>query len=180
MHEDVEKILLTREELDFAARRLGEKITADYSGKNLLVIGVLKGSVYFLTDLTRYIDLPCNIDFVRASSYGSGTVSSGEIRITNDTYSDLSGYDVLLVEDILDTGRTLMYIRNMLLERNPVSIHVATLLDKPARRAVDITADYVGVEVPDAFIVGYGLDYNQLYRNLPYIGILKKEIYENN
>ncbi len=180
MHEDVEKILLTREELDSAARRLGEKITADYSGKNLLVIGVLKGSVYFLTDLTRYIDLPCNIDFVRASSYGSGTVSSGEIRITNDTYSDLSGYDVLLVEDILDTGRTLMHIRNMLLERNPVSIRVATLLDKPARRAVDITADYVGVEVPDAFVVGYGLDYNQLYRNLPYIGILKKEIYGNN
>ncbi|MGN1329245.1 MAG: hypoxanthine phosphoribosyltransferase [Eubacterium sp.] len=178
MNKDVEKILVTEEELNKIAHRLGAKITEDYAGKKLLIIGVLKGSIYFLTDLSRYIDLPCNIDFVQASSYGASTVSSGEIEIVKDTYKDLTGYDVLLVEDILDTGRTLKYIHDMLSLRNPESISVVTLLDKPARRIVDIHADYVGVDVPDAFVVGYGLDYDQLYRNLPYIGVLKKSVYE--
>ena len=149
-----------------------------YEGKKLLLVGVLKGSIYFFTDLTRYIDLPCNIDFIQASSYGAGTVSSGNIQIIKDIADDLTGFDVLLVEDILDTGNTLKYIHDMLSKRNPESIGVVTLLDKPARRTADIKADYVGVDVPDAFVVGYGLDYNQYYRNLPYIGVLKKSIYE--
>lgn len=178
MHEDVEKILVTEEELNKIARRLGAQLTKDYAGKKLLVVGVLKGSIYFLTDLSRYIDRPCNIDFIQASSYGSGTESSGQIKIIKDISDDLTGFDVLLVEDILDTGRTLKHIHDMLSKRNPESIAVVTLLDKPARRIADIKADYVGVDVPDAFVVGYGLDYDQFYRNLPYIGILKKSVYE--
>lgn len=178
MNQDVERILVTEEELCAITRKLGQDITRDYQGKKLLVVGVLKGSVYFLTDLTRHIDLPCNIDFIQASSYGSGTVSSGEIKIIKDIGEDLSGFDVLLVEDILDSGRTLKHIHDMLSKRNPDSITVVTLLDKPARRAVDIYADYVGVDVPDEFVVGYGLDYDQFYRNLPYIGVLKRSVYE--
>ncbi len=178
MNKDVEKILVTEEELSKIAHKLGKGITNDYQGKKLLVVGVLKGSIYFLTDLSRYIDLPCNIDFIQASSYGSSTVSSGEIKIIKDISEDLTGFDVLLVEDILDTGRTLKYICDMLSKRNPNSIAVVTLLDKPARRIADISADYVGVDVPDEFVVGYGLDYNQFYRNLPYIGVLKRSIYE--
>lgn len=177
MNKDIEKILVTQQDLAEITKTLGEQITKDYAGKKLLMVGVLKGSIYFLTDLSRNIDLPCNIDFIQASSYGAGTVTSGEIKITKDIGSDLSGYDVLLVEDILDTGRTLKYIHDMLSKRNPQSISVITLLDKPARREVDICADYVGVDVPNAFVVGYGLDYNQLYRNLPYIGILKESVY---
>ena len=178
MHQDVEKILVTEEELNAIAHRLAKQITKDYEGKKLLLVGVLKGSIYFFTDLTRYIDLPCNIDFIQASSYGAGTVSSGNIKIIKDIADDLTGFDVLLVEDILDTGNTLKYIHDMLSKRNPESIGVVTLLDKPARRTADIKADYVGVDVPDAFVVGYGLDYDQYYRNLPYIGVLKKSIYE--
>lgn len=178
MHQDVEKILVTEEELNAIAHRLAKQITKDYEGKKLLLVGVLKGSIYFFTDLTRYIDLPCNIDFIQASSYGAGTVSSGNIQIIKDIADDLTGFDVLLVEDILDTGNTLKYIHDMLSKRNPESIGVVTLLDKPARRTADIKADYVGVDVPDAFVVGYGLDYDQYYRNLPYIGVLKKSIYE--
>lgn len=177
MNKDIEKILVTQQDLAEITKKLGEQITKDYAGKKLLMVGVLKGSIYFLTDLSRNIDLPCNIDFIQASSYGAGTVTSGEIKITKDIASDLSGYDVLLVEDILDTGRTLKHIHDMLSKRNPQSISVITLLDKPARREVDIYADYVGVDVPNAFVVGYGLDYNQLYRNLPYIGILKESVY---
>jgi len=178
MNKDVEKILVTEEELSKIAHKLGKEITKDYQGRKLLVVGVLKGSIYFLTDLSRYIDLPCNIDFIQASSYGSSTVSSGEIKIIKDISEDLTGFDVLLVEDILDTGRTLKYICDMLSKRNPNSIAVVTLLDKPARRIADISADYVGVDVPDEFVVGYGLDYNQFYRNLPYIGVLKRSVYE--
>lgn len=177
MNKDIEKILVTQQDLAEITKKLGEQITKDYAGKKLLMVGVLKGSIYFLTDLSRNIDLPCNIDFIQASSYGAGTVTSGEIKITKDIAGDLSGYDVLLVEDILDTGRTLKHIHDMLSKRNPQSISVITLLDKPARREVDIYADYVGVDVPNAFVVGYGLDYNQLYRNLPYIGILKESVY---
>ena len=178
MNKDIEKILVTKEELNGLARKLGQQITKDYAGKKLLVVGVLKGSVYFLTDLSRYIDLPCHIDFIQASSYGAGTESSGTVKIIKDIDDDLTGFDVLLVEDILDTGRTLKYIHDMLKTRNPDSIAVATLLDKPARRIADIKADYVGVDVPNEFVVGYGLDYNQYYRNLPYIGVLKKEVYD--
>jgi hypoxanthine phosphoribosyltransferase len=180
MNKDVEKILVTQEELAQITKELGHKITEDYKGKKLLIVGVLKGSIYFLTDLSRNIDLPCHIDFIQASSYGSGTVSGGVINIVKDISDDLTGFDVLLVEDILDTGRTLKHIHDMLSKRNPESIAVVTLLDKPSRREVDIHADYVGVDVPNAFVVGYGLDYDQYYRNLPYIGVLKEEVYKNN
>lgn len=178
MNQDIKKILVTEEELYTITKKLGEQITKDYAGKKLLLVGVLKGSIYFLTDLSRHIDLPCQLDFVQASSYGSGTSSSGTIEIVKDIAEDLSGFDVLLVEDILDTGRTLKHIHDMLSKRNPQSIGVVTLLDKPARREVDIHADYVGVDVPNEFVVGYGLDYDQYYRNLPYIGVLKEEVYE--
>ena len=177
MNRDIKKILVTEEELAELTKKLGEQITRDYAGKKLLIVGVLKGSIYFLTDLSRHIDLPCHIDFIQASSYGAGTESSGKIKIVKDIDSDLTGFDVLLVEDILDTGRTLKHIHDMLSTRNPNSIAVVTLLDKPARREVDIKADYTGVDIPNEFAVGYGLDYNQYYRNLPYIGVLKEEIY---
>lgn len=177
MNQDIKKILVTEEELAKLTKKLGEQITRDYAGKKLLIVGVLKGSIYFLTDLSRHIDLPCHIDFIQASSYGAGTESSGTIRIIKDIDADLTGFDVLLVEDILDTGRTLKHIHDMLSTRNPNSIAVVTLLDKPARREVDIKADYTGVDIPNEFAVGYGLDYNQYYRNLPYIGVLKEEIY---
>ena len=178
MNKDIEKILVTEEELAEITKKLGEQITRDYAGKKLLIVGVLKGSIYFLTDLSRHIDLPCQIDFIQASSYGSSTVSSGVIKITKDIAEDLTGFDVLLVEDILDTGKTLKHIHDMLIKRNPESIAVITLLDKPSRREADIHADYVGVDVPNAFVVGYVLDYDQFYRNLPYIGILKEEVYK--
>lgn len=178
MNKDIDKILVTEEELADITKRLGEQITRDYAGKKLLIVGVLKGSIYFLTDLSRHIDLPCQIDFIQASSYGSSTVSSGVIKITKDIAEDLTGFDVLLVEDILDTGKTLKHIHDMLIKRNPESIAVITLLDKPSRREADIHADYVGVDVPNAFVVGYGLDYDQFYRNLPYIGVLKEEVYK--
>lgn len=177
MNRDIKKILVTEKELSQLTKKLGEQITRDYAGKKLLIVGVLKGSIYFLTDLSRHIDLPCHIDFIQASSYGAGTESSGTIKITKDIDADLTGFDVLLVEDILDTGRTLKHIHDMLSKRNPNSIAVVTLLDKPARREVDIKADYTGVDIPNEFAVGYGLDYNQYYRNLPYIGVLKEEIY---
>lgn len=178
MNKDVERILVTEEELNTIARRLGAQITKDYEGKHLLVVAVLKGSIYFFTDLTRYIELPCQLDFIQASSYGEGTVSSGVIKIVKDISDDLMGFDVLLVEDILDTGNTLKYILDMLEKRNPNSLSVVTLLDKAERRVADVKAKYVGCDVPNEFVVGYGLDYNQEYRNLPYIGVLKKEIYE--
>lgn len=178
MHQDIKKVLVAEEELYEITKKLGEKITKDYQGKKLLMVGVLKGSIYFLTDLSRHIDLPCQLDFIQASSYGSGTVSSGNIKITKDIADDLSEFDVLLVEDILDTGNTLKHIYDMLIQRNPQSIAVITLLDKPSRRVADIKADYVGVDVPNEFVVGYGLDYDQYYRNLPYIGVLKEEVYE--
>ncbi|HBN38881.1 MAG TPA: hypoxanthine phosphoribosyltransferase [Ruminococcaceae bacterium] len=178
MNKDIEKILVTEEELADITKKLGEQITRDYAEKKLLIVGVLKGSIYFLTDLSRHIDLPCQLDFIQASSYGNSTVSSGVIKITKDIAEDLTGFDVLLVEDILDTGKTLKHIHDMLIKRNPESIAVITLLDKPSRREADIHADYVGVDVPNAFVVGYGLDYDQFYRNLPYIGILKEEVYK--
>ena len=158
--------------------RLGAKITEDFKDKNLLVVGILKGSIYFMTDLTRYIDLPLKLDFLAVSSYGGGTSSSGAVKILKDIDINLEGYDILLVEDILDSGRTLHYVCEMLKTRKPKSVSIVTLLDKPERRVVDLTPDYVGCQVPDEFVVGYGLDYDQKYRNLPYIGSLKREIYE--
>lgn len=175
---DIKEVLVTKEELQKINERLGAQITKDFEGKNLLVVGILKGSLYFMADLTRYIDLPLKLDFLAVSSYGSGTTSTGSVKIIKDIDIDLTGYDVLLVEDILDSGRTLHYVSKMLSARGANSISIVTLLDKPERRVVDLTPDYVGCDVPDEFVVGYGLDYDQQYRNIPYIGALKREIYE--
>lgn len=175
---DVSEVLVSKEELDEINKRLGAQITKDFAGKNLLVVGILKGSLYFMADLTRYIDLPLKLDFLAVSSYGGGTTSTGAVKIVKDIDINLQGYDVLLVEDILDSGRTLDYVTRMLSARGVNSISIVTLLDKPERRVVDLHPDYVGCDVPDEFVVGYGLDYDQQYRNLPYIGALKREIYE--
>lgn len=175
---DISQVLVTEDQLREINARLGAQITQDFADKNLLVIGILKGSLYFMADLTRYIDLPLKLDFLAVSSYGAGTTSSGAVKIVKDVDIDLGGYDVLLVEDILDSGRTLDYVSRLLSARGAKSISIVTLLDKPERRVVDLKPDYVGCDVPDEFVVGYGLDYDQLYRNLPYIGALKREIYE--
>ena len=178
LNKDIKEVLVTEEQLKEVNERLGAKITEDFKDKNLLVVGILKGSIYFMTDLTRYIDLPLKLDFLAVSSYGGGTSSSGAVKILKDIDINLEGYDILLVEDILDSGRTLHYVCEMLKTRKPKSVSIVTLLDKPERRVVDLTPDYVGCQVPDEFVVGYGLDYDQRYRNLPYIGSLKREIYE--
>lgn len=178
MHKDIERVLVTQEELRRINEELGRKITEDFRGKNLLVLGILKGCVFFMTDLVRCIELPMSIDFMSVSSYGSGTESTGRVKITKDIDIDLNGCDVLLVEDILDSGRTLKYVSDILETRGANSISIVTLLDKPERRVAPVTPDYVGCSVPDEFVVGYGLDYDQRYRNLPYIGALKRSVYE--
>lgn len=178
MLNDIERVLVTENELREINERLGKRITKDFEGKNLLVLGILKGCVFFMTDLVRRIELPMSIDFMSVSSYGSGTESTGRVKITKDIDIDLNGYDILLVEDILDSGRTLKYVSDILKTRGANSISIVTLLDKPERRVAPITPDYVGCSVPDEFVVGYGLDYDQKYRNLPYIGALKRSVYE--
>ncbi len=178
MNQNIEKILVTEDELKEINKKLGEQITKDFEGKNLLVLGILKGCVFFMTDLVRNINLPLSIDFMSVSSYGSGTESTGRVKITKDIDIDLAGYDVLLVEDILDSGRTLKYVSDILKTRGANSISIVTLLDKPDRRVAPVTPDYVGCDVPDEFVVGYGLDYDQKFRNLPYIGALKRSVYE--
>ncbi|HOA33683.1 MAG: hypoxanthine phosphoribosyltransferase [Clostridiales bacterium] len=178
MLKDIDRILLSKEELDEAVKRLGRQISEDYRERNLLLVSVLKGSVVFMADLMRAIDIPCRIDFMCVSSYGSGTKTSGTVRILKDLDIDIEGYDLLLVEDILDSGKTLSYITEILLARNPKSIRICTLLDKPDRRQVDLTAEYTGYTIPDEFVVGYGLDYDEKYRNLPFVGVLKRSVYE--
>ena len=179
MINDIEKVYYSEEELKSIVERLGKQISEDYKGKNLLLVSILKGSVVFMADLMRAITVPCAIDFMCVSSYADKTQSSGVVKIVKDLDINLEGYDVLIVEDILDSGKTLSYIKKLLIGRNPNSIKICTLLDKPERRAVsDIWADYSGAEVPDEFVVGYGLDYSEIYRNLPYIGVLKREVYE--
>lgn len=178
MLKDIDKVLVSEEQLREINKRLGARITEDFKGKNLLVLGILKGCVFFMTDLVRCINLPMSIDFMSVSSYGSGTESTGRVKITKDIDIDLNGYDILLVEDILDSGRTLKYVTDILKTRGANSIKIVTLLDKPERRVADVTPDYVGCDVPDEFVVGYGLDYDQKYRNLPYIGSLKRSVYE--
>ena len=152
-------------------------ITADYQGKEPVLISVLRGSYIFMADLSRAIDLPCSIDFMSVSSYGKGTSSSGQVQITKDLSDGIEGKDIIIVEDILDSGNTLFYLMQILQARKPASIRLCTLLDKPERRTKNITAEYSGFTIPDAFVVGYGLDYAEQYRNLPYIGILKPEVY---
>ena len=178
MKHDIERVLLTEGQLQERVGQMGEELSRDYAGKNLLLVSVLKGSVVLMADLMRAISVRCKIDFLAVSSYGSSTRTSGNVKLLKDLDHPVDGMDILLVEDILDSGLTLHYIREMLDTRGAASIKICTLLDKPERRKADIHADYVGFTVPDAFVVGYGLDYAEHYRNLPYIGILKKEIYE--
>ena len=180
MKECIERVLLSEKELHDKVAELGARISEDYRGKKLLLVSVLKGSVVFMADLMRAIDIPCEIDFMAVSTYGAGVKTSGVVEIKKDLAREIEGYDVLIVEDILDSGVTLSYLMKVLTAKNPASIRICTLLDKPARRkAKDVFATYAGFEVPDAFVVGYGLDYAEKYRNLPYIGILKPEVYEN-
>lgn len=179
MVNDIREVLLTKEEIEAVVKELGKKITEDYKGKNLFLITVLKGAVVFLGDLMRTIEMPCEIEFMVLSSYGSGTTSTGSVKIVKDIDLPLEGKDVLIVEDILDTGFTLSFLVDLLKSRNPKSIEICTLLDKPDRRKVEISAKYTGRKIPDEFVVGYGLDYDEKYRNLPFIGVLKPEVYSN-
>ena len=178
MKEDLESILLTQEQIHDRIAAMGEEISRDYAGKEPLIVGVLKGCFVFMADLMRAVTVPCSIDFMAVSSYGNSTSTSGAVEINKDLSQDIQDRHVLIVEDILDSGVTLNYLTGYLRNRGPASIAIATLLDKPSRRKADVRAKYVGFEVPDAFVVGYGLDYAEKYRNLPYIGILKPEIYE--
>ena len=179
MDQDILEILYSEEELKRRVAVLGEQISRDYADKdNVVLVGILRGSYIFMADLSRSITIPCRIDFMAASSYGKGTSSSGQIEIKKDLSDPIQNAHVILVEDILDSGNTLDYLTKILTARNPASIRICTLLDKPERRVKPITADYYGFLVPDAFVVGYGLDYAEEYRNLPYIGILKTEVYE--
>lgn len=177
MNNDILKVLLTEETIHQKVSEIGRRISEDYKDKNLMLVSVLKGSVVFMADLMRAIDIHAQVDFMAVSSYGSGVKTSGVVKIIKDLDGPLEGYDILLVEDILDSGMTLSYLREILLQRNPASIKIATLLDKPERRQVDIAPDYACFEVPDEFVVGYGLDYDEKYRNLPFVGVLKPEIY---
>lgn len=173
----IERVLLTEEEIQKIVERLGKEITKDYEGKNLLVVSVLKGSVMIMADLMRQIKLPCKIDFMAVSSYGSGTTSSGTVKIIKDLNINLEGYDILIVEDILDSGITLSNLKELLMLRKPASVKICTFLDKPDRRKADIVADYTGAQIPDEFVVGYGLDYDEKYRNLPFVGVLSPSVY---
>ena len=176
MTNDIERVLISEEAIEAEVARVGRQITEDFRDKNPIFVGVLKGCFIFMADLMRHVDIKCTMDFMAVSSY-SGTSSTGAVKINKDLGQDIEGRHVIIVEDILDSGVTLSYLKHYLLGRKPASITIATLLDKPARRKSDIVADYSCFEVPDAFVVGYGLDYNEHYRNLPYLGVLKPEGY---
>ena len=178
MKNDIQEILLSEEKIALKIKEIGKAISEDYVVKNLLVIGVLKGSVIFVSDLIRSISIPCEIDFMSVSSYGASSESSGIVRIIKDLDYSIEGKDVIIAEDIIDSGITLEYLVNFLKGRNAKSIEIAALLSKPARRKVNIDAKYIGYEVPDEFLVGYGLDYANRYRNLPFVGVLKRSVYE--
>ncbi len=176
MTQDIERILISQEELEAKVAEIGRRITEDFRDKDPIFVGVLKGCFIFMADLMRHVDIKCSMDFMAVSSY-SGTSSTGAVKINKDLSQDIEGRHVIIVEDILDSGVTLSYLKRYLLGRKPASVTIVTLLDKPARRKADVFADYSCFEVPDAFVVGYGLDYNEHYRNLPCIGVLKPEIY---
>jgi hypoxanthine phosphoribosyltransferase len=177
MMPDVKDVLITSSEIQEKVRELGKLITSDYRGERPLLVGVLRGAVIVLGDLMRNIDLPCEIDFMDISSYGTGTSSSGVVRILKDLEEDITGRHVLIVEDIIDTGLTLSYLRRSLLARKPISLEICALLSKPSRRRVELDVRYLGFEVPDEFVVGYGLDFAGAYRNLPDICVLKPEVF---
>lgn len=174
---DIQSILITEQELSLKVREIAKQISSDYDGKNLYLVSVLKGSFVFMADLLKNIDIDCKIDFMSVSSYGSGVKTTGVVKIIKDLDVDVRGQDVLIVEDILDSGLTLSYLKELIEQREPNSIRICTLLDKPARHKVDVKPDYIGFTIPDEFVVGYGLDYDEKYRNLPFIGILHKSVY---
>lgn len=177
MKNDIERIDYSESVIKTRVAELGKQMTADYKGKNPLIIGVLKGSFIFMADLVRHIDTPCEVEFIAASSYGSGTATTGIVKLTKDLTVDIAGRHVIIVEDILDSGVTLSYLKEYMLDKCPESLRICAFLDKTERRIADIKADYVGFECPDEFYVGYGLDFAERYRNLPYIGSLKPEVY---
>ena len=177
MKNDICRVLISEEQLKEKVTELGTQISRDYEGKKLLLVSILKGSVVFMADLMRAITIPARIDFMSVSSYGSGVKTSGVVKIIKDLDLNLEGYDVLIVEDILDSGMTLSYLVELLKSRNPASVEICSLLDKPERHKVEIALKYKGFTIPDEFVVGYGLDYAERYRNLPFIGVLKREIY---
>lgn len=178
MKRDIKEILFSEEKISDTVKELGRRISEDYEGKNLLVVGVLKGSVIFTSDLIRNITIPCEIDFMAVSSYGNSSETSGVVRILKDLDHSIEGKDLLIVEDIVDSGVTLSYLLEYLKNRKAKSVEIVSLLTKPARRRVELEVKYSGLEVPDEFLVGYGLDFAEKYRNLPYIGILKEEVYK--
>lgn len=177
MEGDIKEILISKNELEEKIKELGKILSKDYQGKNPLLVCVLKGAVLFMSDLVRFIEIPVEMDFMAVSSYGASTESTGVVRIIKDLDSTVEGRDIVIVEDIIDSGLTLSYLIDLLNRRNVSSIKVVTLLDKPHRRTVSLKPDYCGFTIPDEFVVGYGLDYAEKYRNLPYIGILKPEVY---
>lgn len=177
LERDIQEILFTEEQLKNRVNEIARQIEADYAGKEIMFIGILRGSFVFLADLCRAVKLPCTLDFMSVSSYGSSTTSSGQIQIIKDLSEDITGRHVIVVEDILDSGNTLSYLLNILEHRHPADLRLCALLDKPDRRTKPVDLHYRGFSIPDAFVVGYGLDYAEKYRNLPYIGILKPEVY---
>ncbi len=179
MKERIEKVLVSEEDIRTRVREMGEQITRDYAGKDLVLVGILKGSVVFMADLMRQIGLPLNIDFISVSSYGSKTSSDGTITLLKDLALDIRGRDVLIVEDIVDTGSTLYHLQRLLAHRGAASVEIATLLSKPERRKVDVKVRYIGFEVPDEFVVGYGLDFDENDRHWPFVGVLKPEYYQS-
>jgi hypoxanthine phosphoribosyltransferase len=178
MKEDIKEVLLTESQIRDKIREIAKQISKDYKDKNPILVGILKGSVIFLSDLMKEIDIPCTMDFMAVSSYGNSTESTGIVKIIKDLDSSIQGENVIIVEDIIDTGVTLSYLRNYLKARNPNSIEIVTLLNKPSRRKVEIIPKYCGFSVPDYFLVGYGLDFAEKYRNLPFVGSLKEEVYK--
>lgn len=177
LHDDIESILVDEATLQARVSELGQSISREYKGKDLLLVSVLKGSFIFMSDLIRAISIPLEVDFMAISSYGKGVVSSGAVRIIQDLMIPIEGRNLIIIEDIIDSGNTLSYLLRMLRQRQPASIRIMTLLDKPDRREVDVKVDWVGFSIPNDFVVGYGLDYNETYRNLPYIGVLKSSVY---
>lgn len=180
IHADIECVLVDEATLQRRVCELGESVSQEYAGKDLLLVSVLKGSIVFMADLIRAISIPHEIDFLATSSYGSGVVHSGAVRILKDLNISIENRHVLLIEDIIDSGNTLSYLLRMLQERQPASIRIMSLLDKPERREAAVVVDWVGFSIPNEFVVGYGLDYNEIYRNLPYIGVLKPSVYTKN
>ena len=177
IHDDVEEILLSGQEIADRVSELGAQLAADYAGRDPVLVSVLKGSIIFLADLIRSMEMPVSLDLMEVSSYGASTETSGQVRILKDLSKPIAGRDVIVVEDIIDTGLTLNYLLKYLRDRSPASIRICCLLDKPARRLADIDIDYRGFSIPDRFVIGYGLDYDERYRNLPYIGVLKPSVY---